>query len=116
MNQSVDVRQYLLYRDDGDDTVGSLIFIMNIVLLLMMAMMLTSYPNHVVLRSVSEYMFHDAPLSIRTEMRDVHQNMGYCPQFDALNDLLTGREHLEFYARLRGVPEKDVTMVTCPLV
>ncbi|CAB1351679.1 unnamed protein product [Coregonus sp. 'balchen'] len=44
-------------------------------------------------------------------MRDVHQNMGYCPQFDALNDLLTGREHLEFYARLRGVPEKEVTMV-----
>uniref|UniRef100_A0A6Q2Z6U8 ABC transporter domain-containing protein n=1 Tax=Esox lucius TaxID=8010 RepID=A0A6Q2Z6U8_ESOLU len=49
--------------------------------------------------------------SIRTEMREVHQNMGYCPQFDALNDLLTGREHLEFYARLRGVPEKEVPMV-----
>uniref|UniRef100_A0A4W5LHE4 ABC transporter domain-containing protein n=1 Tax=Hucho hucho TaxID=62062 RepID=A0A4W5LHE4_9TELE len=49
--------------------------------------------------------------SIRTEMRDVHQNMGYCPQFDALNDLLTGREHLEFYARLRGVPENEVPMV-----
>ncbi|XP_069561182.1 phospholipid-transporting ATPase ABCA1 [Brachyistius frenatus] len=49
--------------------------------------------------------------SIRTEMRDVHQNMGYCPQFDAINDLLTGQEHLEFYARLRGVPEKEVTMV-----
>uniref|UniRef100_A0A8C7T2V0 P-type phospholipid transporter n=1 Tax=Oncorhynchus mykiss TaxID=8022 RepID=A0A8C7T2V0_ONCMY len=53
----------------------------------------------------------DVPPSVRTEMRDVHQNMGYCPQFDALNDLLTGREHLEFYARLRGVPEKEVTMV-----
>ncbi|KAM9836585.1 phospholipid-transporting ATPase ABCA1 [Aulostomus maculatus] len=49
--------------------------------------------------------------SIRTEMRDVHQNTGYCPQFDAINDLLTGREHLEFYARLRGVPEKEVAMV-----
>uniref|UniRef100_UPI003AADC61F phospholipid-transporting ATPase ABCA1-like n=1 Tax=Centroberyx gerrardi TaxID=166262 RepID=UPI003AADC61F len=49
--------------------------------------------------------------SIRTEMRDVHQNMGYCPQFDAINDLLTGREHLEFYARLRGVPEKEVATV-----
>ncbi|KAM9835346.1 phospholipid-transporting ATPase ABCA1-like [Syngnathus typhle] len=49
--------------------------------------------------------------SIRTEMRAVHQNMGYCPQFDAINDLLTGREHLEFYARLRGVPEKEVAMV-----
>ncbi|XP_041925700.1 phospholipid-transporting ATPase ABCA1 [Alosa sapidissima] len=49
--------------------------------------------------------------SIRTEMQEVHQSMGYCPQFDALNDLLTGREHLEFYARLRGVPEKEVAMV-----
>uniref|UniRef100_A0A3Q3Q5W3 ABC transporter domain-containing protein n=1 Tax=Monopterus albus TaxID=43700 RepID=A0A3Q3Q5W3_MONAL len=49
--------------------------------------------------------------SIRTEMRDVHQNMGYCPQFDAINDLLTGREHLELYARLRGVPEQEVAMV-----
>lgn len=49
--------------------------------------------------------------SIRTEMRSVHQNMGYCPQFDALNELLTGREHLEFYARLRGVPAREVAMV-----
>ncbi|CAL1591240.1 unnamed protein product [Knipowitschia caucasica] len=49
--------------------------------------------------------------SIRTEMREVHQNLGYCPQFDAINDLLTGQEHLEFYARLRGVPENEVTKV-----
>ncbi|XP_057192343.1 phospholipid-transporting ATPase ABCA1 isoform X2 [Triplophysa rosa] len=49
--------------------------------------------------------------SIRTEMQLVQQNMGYCPQFDAIDDLLTGREHLEFYARLRGVPEKEVAMV-----
>ncbi|KAL7855647.1 hypothetical protein AOLI_G00192510 [Acnodon oligacanthus] len=49
--------------------------------------------------------------SIRTEMSQVHQNMGYCPQFDAIDDLLTGREHLEFYARLRGVPEREVTTV-----
>ncbi|XP_075999903.1 phospholipid-transporting ATPase ABCA1 [Genypterus blacodes] len=49
--------------------------------------------------------------SIRTEMSDVHQNMGYCPQFDAIDELLTGQEHLEFYARLRGVPETEVVMV-----
>uniref|UniRef100_A0AAY4A836 P-type phospholipid transporter n=1 Tax=Denticeps clupeoides TaxID=299321 RepID=A0AAY4A836_9TELE len=49
--------------------------------------------------------------SIQNEMRDVHQNMGYCPQFDAINELLTGREHLEFYGRLRGVPEREVPMV-----
>ncbi|XP_078733168.1 phospholipid-transporting ATPase ABCA1-like [Lampetra fluviatilis] len=49
--------------------------------------------------------------SILNNMREVHQNMGYCPQFDAINDLITGREHLEFYARLRGVPEKEVATV-----
>uniref|UniRef100_A0A8C9Y356 ATP-binding cassette, sub-family A (ABC1), member 1A n=1 Tax=Sander lucioperca TaxID=283035 RepID=A0A8C9Y356_SANLU len=49
--------------------------------------------------------------SVNTEIHEVHQNMGYCPQFDAINDLLTGREHLEFYAILRGVPEKEVCEV-----
>ncbi|XP_073731945.1 LOW QUALITY PROTEIN: phospholipid-transporting ATPase ABCA1 [Misgurnus anguillicaudatus] len=49
--------------------------------------------------------------SVFTEMEKVHQLMGYCPQFDAISDLLTGREHLEFYARLRGVPEAHVTKV-----
>lgn len=50
--------------------------------------------------------------SVLTEIDEVHRNMGYCPQFDALNDLLTGREHLEFYAILRGVPEKEVCEVS----
>lgn len=50
--------------------------------------------------------------SVNTEIDEVHQNMGYCPQFDAINDLLTGREHLEFYAILRGVPEKEVCEVS----
>ncbi|CAH1774058.1 unnamed protein product [Owenia fusiformis] len=49
--------------------------------------------------------------SILTEMTSVHQSLGYCPQFDALDPLLTGEEHLQFYARLRGVPEKEVTTV-----
>lgn len=31
--------------------------------------------------------------------------MGYCPQFDALLDHMTGREMLAMYARLRGVRE-----------
>ncbi|KAM9329361.1 phospholipid-transporting ATPase ABCA1 [Gastrophryne carolinensis] len=49
--------------------------------------------------------------SILSEIQEVHQNMGYCPQFDAINELLTGREHLELYALLRGVPEKEVCKV-----
>ena len=31
-----------------------------------------------------------------------------CPQFDALLDLLTSREHLELYARIKGVPLCDL--------
>ncbi|TRY62479.1 hypothetical protein DNTS_007141, partial [Danionella cerebrum] len=49
--------------------------------------------------------------SILTNILDVHQNMGYCPQFDAIDDLLTGREHLHLYARLRGVPESEIGRV-----
>ncbi|XP_035270491.1 retinal-specific phospholipid-transporting ATPase ABCA4-like [Anguilla anguilla] len=49
--------------------------------------------------------------SILTNILDVHQNMGYCPQFDAIDDLLTGREHLYLYARLRGVPESEISRV-----
>ncbi|KAM4708457.1 phospholipid-transporting ATPase ABCA1 [Discoglossus pictus] len=49
--------------------------------------------------------------SILSNMQEVHQNMGYCPQFDAINELLTGREHLELYALLRGVPDHEVCKV-----
>uniref|UniRef100_A0A8C9NGG6 P-type phospholipid transporter n=1 Tax=Serinus canaria TaxID=9135 RepID=A0A8C9NGG6_SERCA len=49
--------------------------------------------------------------SILTHISDVHQNMGYCPQFDAIDDLLTGREHLYLYARLRGVPAEEIKRV-----
>ncbi|XP_005385060.1 PREDICTED: retinal-specific ATP-binding cassette transporter [Chinchilla lanigera] len=49
--------------------------------------------------------------SILTDISDVHQRMGYCPQFDAIDDLLTGREHLYLYARLRGVPAAEIERV-----
>ena len=45
-------------------------------------------------------------------MTQVRLNIGYCPQFDALDPLLTGVEHLRFYARLRGIPEADVKHVS----
>uniref|UniRef100_A0A8B9FQX8 ABC transporter domain-containing protein n=1 Tax=Amazona collaria TaxID=241587 RepID=A0A8B9FQX8_9PSIT len=49
--------------------------------------------------------------SVLTDPQSVRQHMGYCPQFDAITDLLTGREHLEFYSRLRGVPEEEIPRV-----
>uniref|UniRef100_K3WG92 ABC transporter domain-containing protein n=1 Tax=Globisporangium ultimum (strain ATCC 200006 / CBS 805.95 / DAOM BR144) TaxID=431595 RepID=K3WG92_GLOUD len=39
---------------------------------------------------------------ILTQRTRVRQSIGYCPQFDALLDLLTVREHLELYGRLKG--------------
>ena len=32
----------------------------------------------------------------------VYQRVGYCPQFDALIDELTGRDHLTLFARIKG--------------
>lgn len=41
----------------------------------------------------------------------VQQQLGYCPQFDALIDQMTGRETLYMYARLRGVHEALIRKV-----
>lgn len=35
-------------------------------------------------------------------MDRVRQIMGVCPQFDVQYDRLTGREHLELYASIKG--------------
>ena len=34
--------------------------------------------------------------------------MGYCPQFDALIDQMTGRETLRMFARLRGLRKNTI--------
>ena len=49
-----------------------------------------------------------AGYDIRTQLRKVQQRIGYCPQFDALIERLTGRELLTMFARLRGIHEKDI--------
>ncbi|XP_078008637.1 phospholipid-transporting ATPase ABCA3-like [Phascolarctos cinereus] len=43
--------------------------------------------------------------NINTHIKKVRQRIGYCPQFDALLDYMTGRETLVMYARLHGIPE-----------
>jgi ABC-type multidrug transport system ATPase subunit len=46
--------------------------------------------------------------SVVTDLDGARRHIGYCPQFDAINQLLTGREHLQFYARIHGIPEKYI--------
>nr|XP_046260291.1 glucosylceramide transporter ABCA12 [Scatophagus argus] len=42
------------------------------------------------------------------ECRNKGINIGYCPQVDALDNLLTGEEHLYFYGRIRGISKRDL--------
>lgn len=45
------------------------------------------------------------------ECRQKGINIGYCPQVDALDSLLTGEEHLYFYGRIRGISKKEMDRV-----
>ncbi|KAL7787911.1 hypothetical protein V8C37DRAFT_389482 [Trichoderma ceciliae] len=51
-------------------------------------------------------------VSVTKDLAGARANLGVCPQIDAL-DQMTVREHLEFYARVRGIPdiEHNVTAV-----
>jgi ATP-binding cassette subfamily A (ABC1) protein 3 len=40
--------------------------------------------------------------SISVDQSKIRRKIGYCPQFDALLELLTVREHLELYGRIKG--------------
>ncbi|XP_062542051.1 phospholipid-transporting ATPase ABCA3-like [Armigeres subalbatus] len=54
-------------------------------------------------------------ISLVTNMSTVYQKIGYCPQFDALHEDLTGRETLKIYALLRGVRRENVNNVSLTL-
>ena len=48
---------------------------------------------------------------ILREQPSVRRLLGYCPQFDALLELLTVREHLELFAAIKRVPAADTARV-----
>ena len=47
-------------------------------------------------------------LNLKTNLKEIHKMIGYCGQFDAHIDELTGRETLTFYAKCRGIKTKDI--------
>ena len=49
-----------------------------------------------------------AGYSVSKEPQKTRRRIGYCPQFDAHFQNLTGREHVELYASIKGVPLKYV--------
>ncbi|KAL5263173.1 hypothetical protein ACHWQZ_G008548 [Mnemiopsis leidyi] len=49
-----------------------------------------------------------AGYDLRTDIRKIQQRIGYCPQFDALIGVMTGRELLTMFANCRGIPREEV--------
>ena len=43
-------------------------------------------------------------MDVATDMKRIRYLIGYCPQFDALLDKLTAKQHLELYAAIKGIP------------
>jgi len=54
-------------------------------------------------------------ISLKMNMKEVHKRIGYCPQFDALIDDLTGRETLKLFALSRGIPTNKLSDVIAKL-
>ena len=50
-------------------------------------------------------------IDISTDRLAALRRFGYCPQFDALLEQLTGKETLRMYSRLRGVPEEKIEVL-----
>ncbi|XP_026317826.1 ATP-binding cassette sub-family A member 3-like [Hyposmocoma kahamanoa] len=56
-----------------------------------------------------------AGYSVRTEMNKVYRHIGYCPQFDAVFDEMTGRETMKFFSMLRGLQPTSASKQTVML-
>ena len=57
--------------------------------------------------------------NIITDMEQIHQVVGFCPQFDILWDELNVEEHLLFYIRLKGAVPKALErkeLVCCVII
>ena len=46
--------------------------------------------------------------SVLKEMDIIRKSLGLCPQFDILWPTLTVRDHLTFYAKIKGVPKHEI--------
>lgn len=55
------------------------------------------------------------PGRVHKNQTDFDQQLGYCQQHDALDELLTGTETLHFYAKLKGIDPSEIPQVCTPL-
>ena len=60
------------------------------------------------LLSLSHVKVYVAGYDISRQPFEAFQHMGFCPQTDVLWPIVTLQEHLEVFARIRGVPWGEV--------
>ena len=46
-------------------------------------------------------------------MKEIRKITGMCPQYDVLVDNMTCKEHLQLYAALKGIQEKNMEREVC---
>jgi ATP-binding cassette, subfamily A (ABC1), member 3 len=56
-----------------------------------------------VIPSSGEIFINSLNVANPAELREATKLIGYCPQFDAVFEGMTVLEHIEFYARIKGV-------------
>lgn len=44
-------------------------------------------------------------------MSNIRKSIGVCPQFDILWNVLTGEEHLQLFASIKGLPPASIEKV-----
>ncbi|CAI2385343.1 unnamed protein product [Moneuplotes crassus] len=44
--------------------------------------------------------------NVNSNFSEVRKQIGYCPQFDCIFDMMTVREHLEFYTKIKKIPKE----------
>ena len=49
--------------------------------------------------------------SVRHDLKNAHAHIGYCPQFDACLELLTGWETLRIFCQIKGIKEVNIPRV-----
>ena len=73
--------------------------------------MLSGCPNTLISRNNFLGKGYIHGFDILTQQHKIRRLIGYCPQFDALLEHLTCREHLELFARLKCVPRKSLDRI-----
>ena len=65
--------------------------------------------------SISSGEAYVSGVSVKEDMKQIYKDIGYCPQFDALFENLTGRETLKMFFMIRGIEKHKIKQLSMQL-